>query len=311
MGLPCARLTTGDNVSIRYGVWPGMGRKKCGSVLFLNGRAEFLEKHGETIRELNQRGYDVYSMDWRGQGGSSRLLSNPHKGYVKSYTDYLRDLNCFYHHVVTPRAVTPVVILAHSMGAHIALRFLCERPGAADRMVLLSSMIDINTAPYPPLIARGIARLAIKVGWSRRYRWGGGDYMPDRQAFEDNRLTSDPCRFQDAHRAIDQAPHLATGDVTWRWLAATFSSIDTVKRKGFADRIHTPTLMISGQKDRIVTLSAQQKLCRRLPNCRLMIIPGARHEILKETDDIRAVFWDAFDQFVADDAPVQGLSELG
>lgn len=306
MGLACARLTTDDNVSIRYGVWSAKGTKKNGSVLFLCGRAEFLEKHSETIGELNHRGYDVYSMDWRGQGGSSRLLSNPHKGYVNSYTDYLQDLNCFYHHVVKPRATTPVKILAHSMGAHIALRFLFERPEAADRMVLLSSMIDINTAPYPRLIARWIARLAILAGWSRRYRWGGGDYTPNREPFENNRLTSDPRRFQDAHKAIAQAPHLATGDVTWRWLAATFSSINIMKKNGYADRILTPTLMISGLKDRIVTLSAQQKLCRRLPNCRLIIIPGARHEILKETDDIRGVFWEAFDQFVSDAAPVQG-----
>jgi lysophospholipase len=40
-------------------------------------------------------------------------------------------------------------------------------------------------------------------------------------------------------------------------------------------------------------------VARALPNGRLVEVPGAHHEILQETDDIRGVFWEAFDALVS------------
>ncbi|MBW2643739.1 MAG: alpha/beta hydrolase, partial [Deltaproteobacteria bacterium] len=76
-------MTMSDNQRIRYGIWHSHKEEKRGSVILLNGRKEFMEKYAETIRELNQRGFNVYSLDWRGQGLSSRMLANRHKGFIK------------------------------------------------------------------------------------------------------------------------------------------------------------------------------------------------------------------------------------
>ena len=62
------------------------------TVVILQGRASFIEKYSEVIVELNQLGFDVISFDWRGQGGSSRLLPHPQKVYIDSFDDYLEDL---------------------------------------------------------------------------------------------------------------------------------------------------------------------------------------------------------------------------
>jgi len=56
-------MATSDNQHIRYGIWYSHNETKRGSVILLNGRKEFMEKHAETIGELNQRGFDVYSLD--------------------------------------------------------------------------------------------------------------------------------------------------------------------------------------------------------------------------------------------------------
>jgi lysophospholipase len=259
-----------------------------------------MEKHLETVRELNQRGADVYSLDWRGQGGSSRLLLNPQKGHVGSYEEYLTDLSVFYRSVLRPGVIhEPLIILAHSMGGHIALRFLCMHPAAAARAVLLSPMIDIHTAPWPGRLARVMTLAAMKIGWAERYCFGSRDFSASREKFENNLLTSDAGRFFDARTAISAAPHLATGGVTWGWLSATFRSIDILRDPECAKQIETPVLMIRAQKDRIVSRKAQEALSAQLPHSRLMVIPGARHEILKETDALRTVFWKAFDRFVS------------
>ncbi len=60
-------LKTRDGVSLRFARWaPPPGRK--GTVCLFQGRAEFIEKYFETVRDLRARGFAVATLDWRGQG---------------------------------------------------------------------------------------------------------------------------------------------------------------------------------------------------------------------------------------------------
>jgi lysophospholipase len=264
----------------------------------LNGRSEFMEKHLETVGDLTSRGFDVFGLDWRGQGGSTRALQNLQKGYVARYEDYVRDLAVFYRKLALGRR-RPLVILAHSMGGHIALRFLHECPDAADGAVLVSPMLDIHTRPFPVSLARGLTRLAMSMGLSRHYCIGAGDYVPGQVRFDDNPLTSDETRFWQEHQALESDPGLAVGGVTWGWLFATFLSIDRMGRPGFAEKIRTPVHMVCAGEDTVVSVAAQEQFYPRLPACRMTLIPGARHEILKEADPIRNRFWAVFESFTA------------
>lgn len=288
-------MTPSDKHPIRYGIWYSHNETKRGSVILLNGRKEFMEKHAETIGELNQRGFDVYSLDWRGQGLSSRMLANRHKGFIKNYDSYINDLNLFVRKIVQPKAAIPLVILAHSMGGHIALRFIHEYPEIADKVILVSPMIDILTSPLPGWLVRLMARVAIKAGLNHAYIIGSGDYTVEK--FKGNRLTSDPERFRDEHKAILENPDLALGGVTYGWLSATFESIDILTKPGFAKKTTTPILIVSAGCDRVVSVNAQKTICSLLPNCTFTEITGARHEILKETDAVRSIFWNEFDRF--------------
>jgi lysophospholipase len=288
-------LTTPDQQSLRYGIWSCQTEKRKGSVILLNGRREFMEKYSETIVELNQKGFDVYSFDWRGQGLSSRMLANRHKGFIKNYDAYLNDLHRFVSKIVKPQAVYPLIIMAHSMGGHIALRYIHDHPDIADMAVLTSPMIDIFTSPMSRWLVRFIARIAISVGFKHAYAMGSGDHVDEE--FKGNKLTSDPVRFMDAKKAIAENPDLALGGVTYGWLSAMLRSIDIITRPGFAEKIATPILMVGAGDDKIVSNNAQKKICALLPNCRRIEIPGARHEIFIETDAVRAILWQEFDRF--------------
>jgi len=56
--------------------------------------------------------------------------------------------------------------------------------------------------------------------------------------------------------------------------------------------------MLGGELDRVVSIKAQKAISDKLQNGKFVLIKGARHEILNETDSIRNVFWDAFDRFL-------------
>lgn len=287
-----------DGLKIRYGKWSPDAGDPAGSIVYLSGRAEFMEKNKEAFQRLCRRGYEVFTFDWRGQGLSERMLEDRQKGYVRSYEDFLSDLDLFVRRIFLPRTAPPRIVIGHSMGGHVALRYLHDHPGVLDKAVLVSPMFDIHTFPVPRCIVVRLTRAAVKAGLQARYIPGAGAYR-QRRRFLFNPLTSDPVRFWDEVSEIRKNPDLALGGVTYGWLAASFDSIDTIHGPGYAEAIQTPVLLVSGTRERVVSRRAHKRFCSRLPRCRFLEIPGARHEILKETDARQAVFWKAFDDFAA------------
>lgn len=265
-------------------------------MLLLNGRGEYMEKYDETAADLNKRGFDVFSFDWRGQGLSARMLPNRQKGFVETYADYLRDLDRFIRTVMMPNAHAPFYLLAHSMGGHVGLRYLHDHPGLFRRVVLTAPLIDIAMPSVLKTALRVYVDWAVKWGFGENYTPGAGDNKPQR--FENNKLTSDPGRFERMKRQLLDTPGLALGGVTHQWLLATFRSIDQLRAKGFIENMETPTLMVAAQNDQIVSFEAQKAMQKRMPQCQLVTLENAKHEILVESDEIRSLFWKIFDVFL-------------
>src|ERR1700710_1535433 len=84
-------VTTPDGVELRFARWNSPPQSK-GTVCVFGGRGEFIEKYFETVRDLRQRGFAVATMDWCGQGHSSRQLPDPRKGHVKNFADFEIDV---------------------------------------------------------------------------------------------------------------------------------------------------------------------------------------------------------------------------
>ena len=285
-----------DKTAIRYCCHPAA--EPTNRVLLLNGRGEYMEKYREVITELNRRGCNVYTLDWRGQGLSGRLLRDRRKGHVADFNDYIEDLSVFVESVVAAQEKRPLVILAHSLGGHLALRYMHDYPDRVSRAVLVAPMIDINTFPIPKTVLRTTVQLVTGAGLATAYAPGSAKADPLNKAFEGNRLTADRTRFQREQHLLHQNPDLVVGGVTYGWLKSAQDSIDRMNRAGFARQIRVPVLMVSAAEDRIVCNRAQQAFCARLPQGRMQTLVGARHEILMETDSIRRRFWRQFDNFL-------------
>src|SRR3984893_14315184 len=79
-------------VRLRFARWEPTRPPRRGPVCVFQGRGEFIEKYFEVVADLRRRGFAVATMDWRGQGGSERALTNPRKGHVRGFWEYDRDL---------------------------------------------------------------------------------------------------------------------------------------------------------------------------------------------------------------------------
>ena len=169
-GVVVGAIKTSDGVNLRFARWaPPPGRK--GTVVLMQGRAEFIEKYFETVRDLQARGFAVATFDWRGQGLSDRRLSDRHKGYVRNFGNYITDLEAVMEQVVLPDCPPPHFALAHSMGGTVLLRVAHAGKRWFDRIVLSAPMIDLpgRTTSLP---VRTLVR-------TMRYLGMGGNYVPE------------------------------------------------------------------------------------------------------------------------------------
>src|SRR5687768_16527609 len=112
---------TSDRVRLRYATFPKGGGAARGTICLLHGRTEFIEKYFETIGDFQSRGFAVASFDWRGLGGSQRLIGYPGLGYVRRFDDYWIDLKSFHGSILFPECPPRYYLVSHSPGVLVAL----------------------------------------------------------------------------------------------------------------------------------------------------------------------------------------------
>ena len=293
-------VKTPDGIRLRFARWDATAEPARGTVCVFPGRAEYIEKYFEVVADLRRRGFAVAVLDWRGQGGSDRLLDNPYKGHVRNFKEYDRDLATFMQEVVLPNCKPPYIALAHSMGGNILLRQAVVKNSWFSRMILTAPMIDISPEQHKGW-RRGSVRAASELGgllaW-RRYASGGQDKPLDMGVFDGNELTSDPDRFHRNHLIVQAAPQLALGSATYGWLRAALRSIARETEPDYPRRVEVPLLIFAAGQDTIVSTTAIEAFAQKLKVGTHVLIPEARHEILQETDGVRQRFWTAFDAYM-------------
>lgn len=292
-------LRSRDDIELRTAHWPGPEGKAPGTIVLLQGRREFIEKYFEVVADLQDRGFEVYALDWRGQGLSTRPLANRQKGHVENFDLYLSDLELFMENIVLPRAPGPLYLVGHSMGGHLGLRFLHDHPGMFEKAALSAPMIDIELGMFGR-VSRMLVKSMMPLRRAEEYALFQGDFSEKTRAREVDLLSSDPERLEVEILNYRENPMLELGGVTYGWLAAAFRSIATLEAPGYPEAIETPVLMMTAGADKVVSQAAQTTFAQRMPHCQQKIIAGSRHEILMERDDLRNQFWKAFGGFFGD-----------
>jgi lysophospholipase len=268
-----------------------------GTVCLLQGRAEFIEKYYETIAELRSRGFAVVAFDWRGQGESQRQIDDAHRGHVARFADYLRDLKAVEEAVLAPLMPYPHLCLAHSMGGAVAFAAAAEGRLPFGRIVTVAPMLALRMVRWP-VGASLLARTLHRIGLGRRYIPFGGPISIGTKPFAGNRLSGDPVRYARNAQAARSVGAGAVGDPSIAWLAEAFRMMARLRDRHVAGRIAIPVLIVGAGADPVCETRAAERFARAARGAHILVLPGARHEILSETDAIREDFWAAFDAFM-------------
>ncbi len=297
-GLKATRLVTPDGAVLRVATGRPAGTPK-GTVVLLPGRAESIERHYETLGDLLARDYAVATLDWRGQGLSSRPLRNRLKGHVRSFAQYDIDLFTFMRQVVLPDCPPPHIALAHSMGATVLLRSAWRHPWF-ERAVLTSPLVKMRAPRWPEWLWRAMAAGAAWTGLGGLFVPGVTRHLPRPEDFAASSPCADRPRLCRQMEMLARHPELAVAGPTLGWLHAAIRASDALQDIAKRHRPPLyPLLMLAAGRDVLVDREAARQFAADVGDIAFIVLHGARHDLWLETDAHRNAAWAAFDAFVA------------
>lgn len=299
-GARVSYMKTSDNVRLRYALWRPVNGGDKGTVCLVHGRTEFIEKYFETINDFLERGFAVATFDWRGQGGSDRLIKNKKLGYVDQFDDYLLDLQSFYDEILMPDCPPPYYLVGHSMGGLVALMSGARDRLMFDRMFLSAPMVEITGQHISMAGMANVAEAICYVGLGKIPASSNSNFITSDKKFAGNNLTSDYTRYMKSVDIFNSYPDLEILAPTFRWAASAFRAMAYVGSEDFPKKVNVPVLMLAAARDEVVSSAAIEHLGLSMRVGRHAVIGAARHELFMENDDIRGQVFAAFDAFVTE-----------
>ncbi|MDQ1181059.1 alpha/beta hydrolase [Rhodococcus sp. SORGH_AS_0301] len=237
--------------TVAYRSWPST---TPGFVALLaHGYGEHSGRYGHLASTLTSAGAAVYAPDHHGHGQSDGTPAE-----ITDVDGIVADLHSIADIARGEHPDLPVMLLGHSMGGLIATRYAQTHPGELAALVLSGPLVGQNPAFSMLLSMDEIPEIPIDPSVLSRDPEVGAAYQADPLVF-----------------------HGPFARVTLETFTA---AVETVSSSGtLGDQ---PTLWLHGGDDQLVPLEPTTEAMRSLrgPSFEEKVYPGARHEILNETN---------------------------
>ncbi len=215
--------------------------------------------------ELLQSEYTLVAPDFLGHGHSSKPTADYSLG---NFASWMRDL-------LVVLGIERATVVGQSFGGGVAMQFAYQFPDLCERLVLVDAgglgrevnwilrMATLPTAEYVmpvlfPAFARRwgdpVARLAERVGLRS---------VPAMEVWRSYRSLTD----SDSRRAFVRTMRSV--------IDPGGQSVSAIDRLYLTERM--PTLIVWGERDRIIPVAHAQEALKAAPHSRLEIIPGVGH----------------------------------
>jgi len=268
-------------------------------IVVLPGLSEFGEKYYELARNLNDVNLAFWVIDWMGQGGSGRYLSNPDIRHAASFDEDVEDLHYLImeyikHSSVHPdKGRIPMAMLGHSMGGNIGLRYMQKYPDIFECAAFSAPMMgirEIDKIPTPLALAiTGIFNALM----SRSYAFGQKNWHENDRSNPGHDAFSHDAQRGALHPHWQiKNPELRLGGVSFGWVYAALKSCLYVQED--MPLLQKDILVGYAGHDKIVSNKAIKDTFSALPHVTLKEYPDAQHEILMEADTTRSAFLNDF-----------------
>jgi len=255
-------------------------------VLLVHGMASGARTWDRVLPLLGEE-CQVIAPDLLGHGDSAKPRVADYS--LGAYACQLRDL-------LTALGHERATIVGHSLGGGVALQFAYQFPERCERLVLVSSGglgREVNA----------VLRAATVPGFDQVLRVFSGSWFTDAAASAGRLLRSVGLKpGTDAKQSWLSLRSLADADTRAAFIATVRSVIAASgQRVSAVDRLYlaaaVPTLVVWGDRDRIIPVAHAEATHERIPGSRLEVVAGAGHYPHRDDPDR---FADVLHRFIAE-----------
>jgi len=261
-----------------------------GAVQLTHGMGEHVLRYGALARALTDRGLVVYGQDHRGHGATARSKEELGQLGPDGWTQLVHDVDLLVSRVRDEQPGLPLVLLGHSMGSFAVQQYLLDHSDRVDAVVLtgttaldqLEPALDLDKPIDLAAFNAGFQPARTEFDWLSRDEEIVDAYIADPRCGFGIDIDAAKDMFAGAHRMA------APGQVA-------------------AGRPDCPLYIAAGESDSVnANLALLNVLVDRyraagLTDVTVRSYPGARHEILNETnrDEVVASIIDWIDQVLS------------
>jgi pimeloyl-ACP methyl ester carboxylesterase len=252
-----------DGITLAVKEWPGPA--KGSAIVCIHG---LTANHTcwASMADALSPGHRLIAYDLRGRGESDK----PDKGY--SLELHGEDLGRLLDHFKLKTAV----VMAHSLGAHIALRFAAKHPARVSKLVLVDGGLDVR-AEILDSLRPAINRLGVEfpslelfLNFIRQLpmfegRWN--DYLERYFRYDVETLPSGAVRSKVAKHAIEEELANLERERLWVWHHQVRCPTLIFRAP---DGLLTPT-------DCLMTREEGEAMAHAIPKSRLVVVPKTNH----------------------------------
>lgn len=265
-----------DNTKIYYEYFLCENAKA--NVVVVHGLSEFTKKFYELSFYFLNQGYNVFLYDQRCHGLSGRLTKDIQLLHVDSFDDYAADLEQFIDEIVIPAEKLPLYVYSHSMGGAITSLYLAKNQDKVQKAVLAAPMFQPIVKSVPEYVARTSVRLCkVLVGPKKRF-FQSKNFDPNVQ-YGAHHGTSE-VRFNYNLALRKENENYQSSPMSFSWVLNSLTIKNTILKDKFIQKIKTPVLLISAEKDNTVKNEPQRLFAKNCKSCEFLEIANETHALL-------------------------------
>jgi alpha-beta hydrolase superfamily lysophospholipase len=269
--------------------WDPAGRPR-GAVQLTHGMGEHVRRYDALARALTGRGLVVYGQDHRGHGATARHADELGQLGPDGWSQLVGDIDLLVSRIRDEQPGLPLVLLAHSMGSFAVQQYLLDHSDRVDAVVLtgttaldqLEPALDLDKPIDLAVFNAPFAPARTEFDWLSRDDAIVDAYIADPRCGFGIDTDAAKDMFAGARRMADPGQVAAMRPDLPLYIAA-----------GESDPVNANLALLNVLIDRYRAAG--------LTDVTLRTYPGARHEILNETnrDEVMASIIDWIDQVLS------------
>lgn len=216
------------------------------------------ERYAELKAKLEKKGYKVFSPDLPGFGKNSL------KKVALQFDDYVSFVHTYIEEILKETKEDKVILIGHSFGGRIAIRFTSLYPGLVKKLILSgASGLPQQHLSVKKMIIQTLTKILRPIF----------SIPPFSYIYASLRKL--------VYYSIGEMDYYKAGNLT-----KTFKNVYQISIKDDLENIHIPTLLIWGELDTFVPLSDGEYMHNHIYRSKLLVVKKGTHRLPYTHPDI-------------------------